>query len=592
MTQCRYSLKYLGTDKQERSLILEEIARDESLKLRDGRWDISGATAASVLERFGGSRLSLEKLDSLGTELNEGFSLYPYQEDIVRFCIGRNSALVAAGCGCGKTVILLDAFLELRKQGKIAPDGKCLVVAKSSLKVQWKREIERFSKLRARIIDTYKKTIGSLAGKKKALESEMKELLSKSFDRPSAIIEQKSKLDAAEREIEERFSAQFSPDADVFIANYETLRDPEVRKALRQTRLECVIADEVHLIKTDTSARSKALYEFSDIRYRYGATATPIKKNPLDAYGIAKFIEPSLFKSKTAFSSRFLKFNSFGRVSGSRNEKDLNEELSKIMIVKSAEEVAAQLPSVVPVVRYCQLEPKQAEMTERLLKEIRRYKDEEREIIARFRGSPPPGDPDLASCQANIMARQTFAQEIADTEELLKESDSGMAKAYITNSKSNKIELLLDLLEELLANEEKVVIFSKYRKLQPILGREIGKRFEGLKIAFVNGEMPGEARYEEVYSKFKGDDACKVLLMSDAGAEGISISWCKYLVEMEPADSYLIQTQRRGRIERADSIHDTVYVYQLVAEGSYDEIALKIIEKKEKYDSIIIKGNI
>ena len=104
--------------------------------------------------------------------------------------------------------------------------------------------------------------------------------------------------------------------------------------------------------------------------------------------------------------------------------------------------------------------------------------------------------------------------------------------------------------------------------------------------------MSSEARYEEVYTKFRDNENCKVLLMSDAGAEGISISWCKYLIEMEPADSYLIQTQRRGRIERADSIHDTVYVYQLIAEGSYDEIGLKIIEKKEKYDNTIIKGNI
>ena len=78
--------------------------------------------------------------------------------------------------------------------------------------------------------------------------------------------------------------------------------------------------------------------------------------------------------------------------------------------------------------------------------------------------------------------------------------------------------------------------------------------------------------------------------MSDAGAEGISLGKAKYLIEYEPAESYSIQTQRRGRIERADSVHDTVFVYQLIAEKSYDEIALKVIAKKEKYDAAIIKG--
>lgn len=71
----------------------------------------------------------------------------------------------------------------------------------------------------------------------------------------------------------------------------------------------------------------------------------------------------------------------------------------------------------------------------------------------------------------------------------------------------------------------------------------------------------------------------------------LNLSNCKYLIEMEPADSYLIQTQRRGRVERADSVHDNVFVYQLIAQDSYDEIALKVVDKKERYDSQIIQGN-
>ena len=68
------------------------------------------------------------------------------------------------------------------------------------------------------------------------------------------------------------------------------------------------------------------------------------------------------------------------------------------------------------------------------------------------------------------------------------------------------------------------------------------------------------------------------------------MSKCAYLIEYEPAESYSKQTQRRGRLERADSIHQNVFVYQLVAMGSYDEIQLKVVTKKERYDSEIIHG--
>lgn len=69
-----------------------------------------------------------------------------------------------------------------------------------------------------------------------------------------------------------------------------------------------------------------------------------------------------------------------------------------------------------------------------------------------------------------------------------------------------------------------------------------------------------------------------------------NLSACKYLIEYDLANSYAIQTQRHGRLERADSIHSTVYVYQLIMEDSWDEIALKIIDKKESYDYNIIKS--
>lgn len=72
----------------------------------------------------------------------------------------------------------------------------------------------------------------------------------------------------------------------------------------------------------------------------------------------------------------------------------------------------------------------------------------------------------------------------------------------------------------------------------------------------------------------------------------INLSKCKYVIEMEPAESYAIQTQRQGRVERADSVHDTVFVYQIICNDSWDEIATRIVAKKERYDSVLIKSNI
>ena len=58
----------------------------------------------------------------------------------------------------------------------------------------------------------------------------------------------------------------------------------------------------------------------------------------------------------------------------------------------------------------------------------------------------------------------------------------------------------------------------------------------------------------------------------------------KYLIEYEPANSYAVQTQRRGRVKRANSTSRISYIYQLITADSWDNIALKSINKKKGYD--------
>lgn len=594
-----YKIRFIGTEDEN---ILDKymsiLSSDKNLDFKDKHFIISEESMRRIRNEIPDKFYSIgeahEELpnEDVGQFLKLG--LFPYQKDVVRFCIQKKNGIIVLPCGAGKTPIGIDIFLDSIKKNIIPENSKGLIVVKSSLKVQWLREVSKFSDLTAIVLDTYKSVKPSLHTKLRKYKGEMEELLMDAVGNAELICELDKKMTDTEEKIEEEFSKMFSDKYQLFIANYETLRDEKVRKRLHKLKLKYIMADEVQYIKNDSTARAKALCEFADVEMRFGATATPIQKNPLDAYSISKFVSPETFKSKSVFSAKYTKQDIFGNITGSKNEKELNEKLSDFMIVKTKEEVSSQLPKLVVVTRYCKLTPKQEERTQEMLDEIAELKEQEKNIFIKHgTGTLPPSvNEELLKIQANILARQTFASEMADTEELLLESDSNLAKAYITNSKSDKIETLLDLLDEILESGEKAAIFSRYRRIQPILRREILKRNPDIKIAAINGETSSEDRYEEAYTKFRDTPEYKVLLLSDAAAEGVNLSKCKYLIELEPADSYLIQTQRRGRLERADSIHDSVFVYQLIAENSYDEIGLKIVSKKERYDAQIIKGEV
>ena len=126
--------------------------------------------------------------------------------------------------------------------------------------------------------------------------------------------------------------------------------------------------------------------------------------------------------------------------------------------------------------------------------------------------------------------------------------------------------------------------------MKRLIVQELSNKFKGVNIAQVDGSMSAQERYDQAYDKFQDDDSYRILVMTNAGSTGISLSKCKNLIEYDLADSYAETTQRHGRIKRADSISRISNVYQLLLEGSYDDIALRIINKKQKYDNDIIQS--
>ena len=79
-------------------------------------------------------------------------TLKPYQPEAVDKMVARKQMLVAYEMGLGKTCMTISALEKLK------PDGRIIVIALSSLKYQWKKEIEKFSDSSAGVVDGNKET--------------------------------------------------------------------------------------------------------------------------------------------------------------------------------------------------------------------------------------------------------------------------------------------------------------------------------------------------------------------------------------------------------------------------------------------------
>ena len=513
---------------------------------------------------------------------------YDYQKEAIYYAIENKDALLVLPCGAGKTPIAIGIYLEAIERGIISGQG--LIVVKASLKKQWQKEVSKFSDFTSNILQTYSDCCSNILNKIKTRKRKIEKLEITDPKRATLV----SEIKALEKEADEKFNSQFK-DADLLIANYETLLDEKVLNALILKNLECVMCDEIHYAKTHTTDRSKALYNFNNATIKIGATATPITKDPRDVYGIYKFINPDLFGKVGNFQKRYINFAGYGKINGFKNMDELKEKISDYIFIKTKKEVASQLPKLKVIPLYCELSSSGAAKTAEMLEELDVLNKQDFEIRRKCKSEAEAMlNEELQKIGAKILALQTFCQELADSPLLLTTSDSDMSKQYAEgiNLKENpKMDLCIEKVQEIIDSGEKVIIFSRYERMQQILTDALRKNIDkNLKIAYVSGSLSAEQRYEEAYTKFKEDPEYKVLLCSDAGAEGLNMGHCKYLIEYDLAISYAIQTQRHGRLERADSVHSNVIVYQLIANNSWDEIQQKIVDKKEGFDEDIIKS--
>lgn len=495
------------------------------------------------------------------------FDLFDYQQQAVKFILIHFSALILLPCGAGKSFIMIAAYAMARQKNKISGSG--LIIVKASLKKQWEEEIRKFSHLTPCVPQTKSQLCGYLITK-----------LKKTKDKKECAL--------IEAEIQERFEAQFK-NIDLFVVNYETLLDDDMRTMFHKLKIQFVASDESHYIKNYKAKRTQSVYEFSDAVIKIGSTATPIQKDYCDAFGIFKFLVPELYKSFSQFAGQHIQYAGFGQIAGFRNVDRLMNRIKPYLFIKTEDEIASQLPTLMPPIQYwCTLDPAVQEMSDLIIQDLAMLKDKAKALIASFRTQKEYEEsPERIQLDGQIMGLQTFAQEIINAPELLELTHSNMAKKYVIQKKykNTKLELLVERVEEILDSGEKVCIFSKYERIQSILEERLLKIEKGLKIAKVHGGLDSDQRYEEVYVKFKTDPQCKILLGSNAMAEGINLSMCKYLIEYDLAESYAIQTQRHGRIRRADNKNRTVYVYQILAHDSWDDIAVKIVSKKELMDA-------
>ena len=347
------------------------------------------------------------------------------------------------------------------------------------------------------------------------------------------------------------------PNHDLVVTNYALLRrDLEQWKSVP---LAAAILDEAQNIKNPDAAVSRAVLRL-DARHRLALTGTPLENRALDLWSIMQFVNPGYLGSRAAFVARHDRPDAPPHLRAL-----LAAKLRPVLLRRLKRQVASDLPDRIEERRDCQLTDGQRQL---YLAELARS----RALVQRLEAS---GD-GVRRNKIEILAALTRLRQVC-------------CHPALTGGKeslgSGKFDALFELLEPLLAEGHKVLVFSQFVECLKLLAHEMTRR--QVRYHMLTGAT---TKREAVVGAFENDpEPCVFLISLKAGGTGLNLTAASYVVLFDPWWDPAVEAQAIDRTHRIGQTRP-VFAYRIIASETFEEKILELKERKQHLAETILSA--
>jgi hypothetical protein len=486
------------------SFALEELALDAGGVKADKLWK-------DHLKRLASNAAFTPQLPStLQAELRD-YQLEGY-EWLARLAHWGVGACLADDMGLGKTVQALALMLAR------APQGPTLVIAPTSVCMNWISEAERFA-------PTLKvKLFG--AGDRAAM------------------------LDGVEP-------------FDLVIASYGLL---QLEAALfAKVQWHTIVLDEAQAIKNNATKRSQAVMALQG-DFRMVATGTPLENHLGELWNLFRFINPGLLGTSDQFNLRFA--GPIERAQDKRAEAGARIRLRRLIqpfiLRRTKAQVLAELPPRTEIVLPVDLTPEETALYESL----------RRDALEKLDALEAPES-------------QKSIQILAEMMKLRRACCNPQLVAPELGLQSSKLAVFARLLDDLLENRHKVLVFSQFVDHLTLIRQHLDAR--GIGYQYLDGATPMMERKKRV-DAFQGGDGDVFLISLKAGGVGINLTAADYVIHMDPWWNPAVEDQASDRAHRMGQLRP-VTIYRLVARHTIEEGIVELHKHKRDLADSLLEGS-
>lgn len=319
-------------------------------------------------------------------------------------------------------------------------------------------------------------------------------------------------------------------DAEFVIINYDGIEI--VEEEISNGGFDLIIIDEANAYKNVQTKRWKTLNRIlKPETWLWMMTGTPAAQSPLDAFGLAKLVNPTeVPKFYTAFRDMVMyKINQFKWVPKDNATAIVHNALQPA--IRFTKDECLDLPELTYAVRAVEL-TKQQQKYYNLLKS--------RMIIQ-------AGGEEITSANAAVNMSKLLQLSCGAVY-----SDSGETLEFDIG---NRYSVLKEVIEEA---SQKVLVFVPFKHVIQILTAKL--REDGITAEIINGDVPVNKR-TEIFNAFQTTPEPRVLIIQpQAAAHGVTLTAANTVVWWGPTSSLETYAQANARVHRSGQHHPCTVV--------------------------------
>ncbi|WP_328527958.1 DEAD/DEAH box helicase [Nocardioides sp. NBC_00368] len=340
----------------------------------------------------------------------------------------------------------------------------------------------------------------------------------------------------------------------VVLTTYGTMRrDVELLSAVSWG---LVVADEAQHVKNAASATAKALREIPS-HARVALTGTPVENNLTELWALLDWCVPGLLGSRLAFRRAWASQIEAGADVGKAKEFAALVGPFLLRRRKSDPGVAPELPPKTETDHLLSLTREQAVLYEAYV----------RDAMARIERL----DADDPQRRGLVLSLLTGLKQICNHPAQFLKQESGRI-----TGRSQKIELLDELVSTVLAESGAVLVFTQYVAMARLL--EAHWAASGVQHQFLHGGTPVAERSRMV-ERFQEGEVPVFLLSLKAGGVGLNLTRADHVIHVDRWWNPAVEDQATDRAHRIGQTR-TVQVHRLITQGTVEERVAELLQRK------------